>query len=125
MYIEYITVQVKKIVHEYRRMSEKVQTLIEEYYPKGNLGQRLQDFLEEARGQYEQIMCKGPTYHHQVQELHHATSPLDNGSSLNVIQMCTLSRLPFDLSYMKKSQMVVRAFDRTKREVLGNIELLV
>ena len=38
-------------------MSERVQALIEEYYPKGNLEQRLQDFLKEARGQYEQIMC--------------------------------------------------------------------
>ena len=28
---------------------------------------------------------------------------LDNGSSLNVIPMSTLSRLPIDLSYMKKS----------------------
>ena len=55
MYIEHVTVQVKKIVHESRRMSERVQALIEEYYPKGPLGQRLQDFLEEARGQYEQI----------------------------------------------------------------------
>ena len=36
-------------------MLEKVQTLIEKYYTKGNLGQCLQDFLEEARGQYEQI----------------------------------------------------------------------
>ena len=36
-------------------MSEKVQTLIKEYYPNGDLGQRLQNFLEEARGQYEQI----------------------------------------------------------------------
>ena len=50
MYIDHIIVQVKKIVHESRRMLEKVQTLIEEYYLKGNLGQRLQDFLEEARG---------------------------------------------------------------------------
>ena len=41
MYIDHITVQVKKIVHESRRMSERVQTLIEEYYPKGNLGQCL------------------------------------------------------------------------------------
>ena len=49
MYIDHIIVQVKKIVHESRRMLEKVQTLIEEYYLKGNLGQRLQDFLEEAR----------------------------------------------------------------------------
>ena len=34
MYIEHVTVQVKKIVHKSRRMSEKVQALIEEYYPK-------------------------------------------------------------------------------------------
>ena len=55
MYIDHITVQIRKIIHESRRMSKKVQTLIEEYYPNGNLGQRLQDFLEEARWQYEQI----------------------------------------------------------------------
>ena len=57
MYIDNITVQVKKIVHKSRRMSEKVQTLIEEYYPNGSLGQRLQDFLKEVKGQYEQITC--------------------------------------------------------------------
>ena len=50
MYINHITVQVKKIVYESRRMLERVQVLIEEYYPKGPLGQRLQDFLEKARG---------------------------------------------------------------------------
>ena len=48
---------------------------------------------------------------------------LDNGSSLNVMPMSTLPRLPIDLLNMKKSQMVVRAFDETKREVLGNIKL--
>ena len=48
MYIEHITIQVKKIVHESRRMSEKVQALIEEYYPRSSLGQRLQDFLEKV-----------------------------------------------------------------------------
>ena len=57
MYIDHITVQIKKIVHESWRMSEKVQVLIEEYYPKGPLGQRLQDFLEKARAQYEQVTC--------------------------------------------------------------------
>ena len=56
MYIDHITLQVKKIVHESRRMSKKTQALIEEYYPKGSLGQRLQDFLEEVRGQYEQVV---------------------------------------------------------------------
>ena len=50
MYIDPITIQVKKIVHESRKMSEKVQALIEEHYPRGSLGQRLQDFLEEVRG---------------------------------------------------------------------------
>ena len=55
MYINHITIQVKKIIHESRRMSEKVQALIKEYYPRGSLGQRLQDFLEEVRGQYKQV----------------------------------------------------------------------
>ena len=55
MYIDHITIQVQKIIHESRMMSEKTQALIKEYYPQGNLRQRLQDFLEEARGQYEQI----------------------------------------------------------------------
>ena len=55
MYIDHIIVQVQKIFHESRRMLEKTQALIRKYYPQGNLGQRLQDFLKEARGQYEQI----------------------------------------------------------------------
>ena len=50
MYIDHITIQVKKIVHESWRMSEKTQALINEYYPHGNLGQCQQDFLEKARG---------------------------------------------------------------------------
>ena len=49
MYIDHITIQVKRIVYESRRMSEKTQTLIKEYYPQGDLGQRLQNFLEEVR----------------------------------------------------------------------------
>ena len=39
--------------------------------------------------------------------------------------MSTLSRLQIELSNMKKSQMVVRAFDGTKREVLKNIKLSI
>ena len=56
MYIDHITVQVKKIVHESRRMLEKTQALFKEYYPRGSMGQRLQNFLEEVQGQYEQIV---------------------------------------------------------------------
>ena len=47
----------------------------------------------------------------------------DNWSSLNVMPMSTLSRLSIDLTDMRKIQMVVRAFDGTKWEVLGNIKL--
>ena len=50
---------------------------------------------------------------------------LDNGSSLNVIPMSTLSRLPIDLADMRKSQIMVRAFDGTKQEVLKNIKLSI
>ena len=57
MYINHITIQVKKIVHESRKMSEKTQALIKEYYPQGDLGQRLQNFLKKVRGQYKQIVC--------------------------------------------------------------------
>ena len=55
MYIDHIIVQVWKIVHESRRMEKKAQALVREYYPTRDLGQRLQNFLEEARGQYELI----------------------------------------------------------------------
>ena len=48
MYINHIITQFKKIVHESRRMSEKTQALIKEYYHQGDLGQRLQNFLEEV-----------------------------------------------------------------------------
>ena len=53
MYIDHITIQVKKIVHESQRMSEKTQALIRKYYRQGDLGQRLQNLLEEVWGQYE------------------------------------------------------------------------
>ena len=39
---------------------------------------------------------------------------IDNGSSLNVMLLSTLMRLPMDRSYMKHSRTVVRAFDGTR-----------
>ena len=39
---------------------------------------------------------------------------IDNGSSLNVMPLSTLMRLPMDKSYMKHSKMVVRAFNGTR-----------
>ena len=48
---------------------------------------------------------------------------IDNGSSLNVMPLSTLMRLPVDKSYMKHSKTVVRAFDGTRREVTREIEI--
>ena len=48
---------------------------------------------------------------------------IDNGSSLNVMPLSTLMRLLVDRSYMKHSKTIVRAFDGTRREVTGEIEI--
>ena len=48
---------------------------------------------------------------------------IDNGSSLNVIPLSTLMRQPIDRSYMRHTKIVVRAFDGTRREVIGEIEI--
>ena len=48
---------------------------------------------------------------------------VDNGSALNVLPLSTLSRLPIDSSHMKACQSIVRAFDGTKKEVMGRIEV--
>ena len=50
---------------------------------------------------------------------------IDNRSSLNVIPLCTLMRLPVDKSYMKHTHIVVRAFDGTRREGTGEIEIKI
>ena len=39
--------------------------------------------------------------------------------------MTTLSRLHVDVSYMNRSHTIVRAFDGTRREVIGEIELAI
>ena len=48
---------------------------------------------------------------------------IDNGSSLNVMPLSTLMRLPADRSYMRHTKTVVRAFDGTRLEVTGEIEI--
>ena len=48
---------------------------------------------------------------------------IDNGSSLNVMPLSTLMRLPVDRSYMKHTHTVVRAFDGTRRKVTGEIKI--
>ena len=48
---------------------------------------------------------------------------IDNGSSLNVMPLSILMRLLVERSYMKRTHTVVRAFDGTRREVTGEIEI--
>ena len=50
---------------------------------------------------------------------------IDNGSFLNVMSLSTLMSLPVDRSYMKHTKTAVRAFDGTRREVIGKIEIEV
>jgi len=50
---------------------------------------------------------------------------IDNGSSLNIMPKNTLEKLSFNASHLKPSSMVVRAFDRSHREVRGEINLPV
>ena len=50
---------------------------------------------------------------------------IDNGSSLNVMPRSTIEKLPCNGMHMKPSAMIVRAFDGSRREVMGEIELPV
>lgn len=48
---------------------------------------------------------------------------IDDGSSMNVMLRMTLDKLPSDESHMKPSAMVVRAFDGSRRKIIGEISL--
>ena len=50
---------------------------------------------------------------------------IDNGSSFNVMPKTMLDKFPFNASYMRPSSMVVRAFDCSRRDVRGEIDLLI
>ena len=50
---------------------------------------------------------------------------IDNGSSLNVCPLATLHLLEIDLSIIKPSATIVRAFDGSKREMAGEVDLEV
>ncbi|XP_016747454.1 uncharacterized protein [Gossypium hirsutum] len=48
---------------------------------------------------------------------------INNGSALNVMPLATLSRMPVDMSYLRPCHSIVRAFDGTRREVMGKIQI--
>lgn len=48
---------------------------------------------------------------------------VDNGSSLNVMPKATLSQLQFKGPEMRASALIVRAFDDSRRQVIGKMDL--
>ena len=50
---------------------------------------------------------------------------INNGSALNIFSMATLERLKVDMSLIKPSTMIIKAFDGMHREVQGEIELMI
>ncbi|XP_038687516.1 uncharacterized protein LOC119986896 [Tripterygium wilfordii] len=48
---------------------------------------------------------------------------IDNGSSLNILHKETFDRLPNDRSYLKQVLVVAKAFDGTRKEIMGEIEV--
>jgi len=77
----------------------------------------------------EEMLAKGAGHnkalHISVKCMDHVLARVlvDNGSSLNVMPKTTLAKLPSDESHMKPSTMVVCAFNRSHREVIGEISL--
>ncbi|KAE8727711.1 putative magnesium transporter NIPA3 [Hibiscus syriacus] len=60
---------------------------------------------------------------YNIVEQLHKLHALDNGSSLNVMPLVTLKKLLVDSKLMRNCQSVVRAFDGTKREILGEMDI--
>ncbi|XP_040940054.1 uncharacterized protein [Gossypium hirsutum] len=67
-----------------------------------------------AKALYITTHCKGNTLPSVL---------IDNRSTLNVMPLSTLNRLPIDSSHMKTRHNVVRAFDGTERKVMGRIDI--
>jgi len=67
------------------------------------------------------------TLHVSVKCLDHIVAKvlIGNSSSLNVMPKATLDKLPFNASHLRPSSMVMRAFDNSRRDVRGEIDLLI
>ena len=50
---------------------------------------------------------------------------VDTGSSLNVLPKSTLSRLSYQGAPMRYNGMIVKAFDGSRKNVIGEVDLLV
>ncbi|XP_028184580.1 uncharacterized protein LOC114371309 [Glycine soja] len=77
----------------------------------------------------EEILVEGRGHnralHVSVKCLDHIVAKvlINNGFSLNVMPKATLDKLPFNALHLRLSSMVVRAFDGSRRDVRGEIDL--
>ena len=55
LYIQHTLKQIYKAIHKAHDMFEKTEALYQEVVPTGENGQRLVNFLEEAKDHYEQV----------------------------------------------------------------------
>ncbi|OMO57946.1 hypothetical protein CCACVL1_25645 [Corchorus capsularis] len=58
-----------------------------------------------------------------MREYGHGGVLIDNGSALNIMPLNTLKALPVEPTYIHTNHMVVRAFDGTRRDVIGELEI--
>ena len=67
------------------------------------------------------------TLHISVKCMDHVMAKvlIDNGSSLNMMPKSTLEKLPFNASHLRPSTMIVQAFNGSRREVRGEIDLSI
>ena len=50
---------------------------------------------------------------------------IDNSSSLNIMPKSTLDKLPFNVTHLRPSSMIVRALDGSRRNIIGEIDLQI
>uniref|UniRef100_A0A2N9F0R4 RNA-directed DNA polymerase n=1 Tax=Fagus sylvatica TaxID=28930 RepID=A0A2N9F0R4_FAGSY len=67
----------------------------------------------------------GPSFENMTNDRIVSRVLIDNGSALNVCPLSTLEKLDIDPTRVRVTSMIVRAFDGTRREVLGEIDLPV
>ena len=84
-----------------------------------------QDISVEGFGGIVNSITTNKALHVSIKFMDHIVAKVltNNGSSLNVMPKTTLNNLPFGVSHMRPSSMVVKAFDGSRRDVRGEIDL--
>jgi len=99
---------------------DKFEGIVSHITAKNNLTFTEDEIPSEGRGHNKAL-------HILVKCMNHFISHVlvDNGSSLNVMPKSTMNKLHGERIHLCPSTMVVRAFDGSKREVIGEVELPV